>query len=261
VRPAAPLAALLGLLSLLGAARSLGAAELGAYSCERPKPWEPGALVNVSVAASLIDGRSLAPGEVFSFNGSMEAGLDRFVSGTSYADGRKVSSDGGGICQVSSCLYNAVLLSGLEVMERANHSLYDPAEAYVPAGRDAMVTRQGHSDFKFRNSTAAPLRIHAWAEGGKVSVQLLGRQRHPRRRWLETVLIRREAMGSRGTVDPSMPSGQRRLLRQGFDGLKVESRLCWSGPGGETRCATLAVDQYQKVDERWAEGPAQGGKP
>jgi vancomycin resistance protein YoaR len=259
VRPAALRAVWPLVLALL--AHGLSAAELGAYSCERPRPWEPGALVNVSVAASLIDGRSLAPGEVFSFNDCMETGLDHFVSGTSYADGRKVRSDGGGICQVSSCLYNAVLLSGLEVLERANHSLYDPAEAYVPAGRDAMVTRQGHSDFKFRNSTAAPLGIHAWAEGGKVSVQLQGRQRHPRRRWLETVLIQRDPMARRSAPDPSLAPGQRLLLRQGFDGLKVESRLCWAGPGGLTRCATLAVDQYLKVDERWAEGPAPGGKP
>ena len=252
-----PLALALGLLAL---APGLAAAELGAYSCERPKPWEPGALVNVSVAASLIDGRSLEPGEVFSFNGCMEAGLDRFVSGTSYADGRKVSSDGGGICQVSSCLYNAVLLSGLEVLERANHSLYDPAEAYVPAGRDAMVTRQGHSDFKFRNSTAAPLRIKSWAQGGRVSVQLMGRQRHPRRRWIETVLIQRDPMSLRRMEDAALAAGQRRRLRGGFDGLKVESRLCWSA-GGVTRCATLAVDDYQKVDERWAEGPAKGAQP
>ena len=247
--------------ALLAWATGLGAAELGAYSCERPRPWEPGALVNVSVAASLIDGRSLAPGETFSFNACMDQGLGRFVDGTSYEAGRKVSTDGGGICQVSSCLYNAVLLSGLEVLERANHSLYDPAEAYVPAGRDAMVTRQGHSDFKFRNSTAAPLSIQAWAEGGKVSVRLLGRQRRPRRRWVETVLIRRDPMALHNVEDPAMAPGQRRLLRQGFDGLKVESRLCWDGPAGETRCATLAVDDYQKVDERWAEGPAQGGKP
>jgi vancomycin resistance protein YoaR len=247
-------------LALLALAQGLAAAELGSYSCERPKPWEPGALVNVSVAASLIDGRSLAPGEIFSFNDCMGAGLDRFVSGTSYEDGRKVSSDGGGICQVSSCLYNAVLLSGLEVMERANHSFYDPTEAYVPPGRDAMVTRQGHSDFKFRNSTAAPLRIRAWAEGGKVNVQLLGRQRHPRRRWIETVLVQREPMNLLNAEDPALAAGQRRRLREGFDGLKVESRLCWSA-GGLTRCATLAVDDYRRVDERWAVGPGKGAQP
>ncbi|HTB33927.1 MAG TPA: VanW family protein [bacterium] len=249
------------LLALLAPGLGRATAELGAFSCERPRPWEPGALVNVSVAASLIDGQSLAPGQVFSFNACMDQGLDRFVDGTSYEAGRKVTSNGGGICQVSSCLYNAVLLSGLEVLERANHSLYDPAEAYVPAGRDAMVTRQGHSDFKFRNSTAAPLSIRAWAQGGKVSVQLLGRQRRPRRRWLETVLIRRDPMAVRSVEDGALAPGERRRLREGFDGLKVESRLCWSGPGGLTQCATLAVDEYQKVDERWAEGPAQGGKP
>jgi len=253
----------LALALALGAclAGPLGSAELASYSCERPKPWEAGALVNVSAAAALLDGRSLAPGEVFSFNACMDQGLDRFVDGTSYADGRVVRSNGGGICQVSSCLYNAVLLSGLEVLERANHSLYDPAAAYVPPGRDAMVTRQGHSDFKFRNSTASTLSLRAWAEGGKVSVELLGRQRHPRRRWIETELLERRPLELITVQDSGLRPGERRRLRQGFDGLKVESRLCWAGVDGLTRCASLAVDRYQKVDERWALGPAQGGKP
>jgi hypothetical protein len=78
---------------------------------------------------------------------------------------------------------------------------------------------------------------------------------------VETVLIQRDPMGSRSVVDASLAAGQRKRLREGFDGLKVESRLCWPGPGGVTLCATLAVDQYQKVDERWAEGPGQGGQP
>jgi vancomycin resistance protein YoaR len=124
-----------------------------------------------------------------------------------------------------------------------------------------MVTRQGHSDFKFRNSTAATLRIHAWAEGGKVSVVLLGHQRHPRRRWIETSLLERQPLELRTVPDPGLAIGQRRLLRQGFDGLKVESRLCWTSPEGVTRSAALAVDEYQKVDEHWAIGTDAGGKP
>src|SRR5262245_33061199 len=92
------LAVLLALPAFGLAARSQS---LGAYECTRPEPWERGALKNVSIAAGLINGLVLAPGEKFSFNGAMEPGLDRFVEGTSYASGRVVTSDGGGICQVS----------------------------------------------------------------------------------------------------------------------------------------------------------------
>jgi vancomycin resistance protein YoaR len=242
-------------------AAPLAGRELGAFSCERPRPWEPGALVNVSVAASLIDGAELAPGADFSFNDAMRRGDRLFVEGTSYAAGRLVSTDGGGICQVSSCLYNAAVLAGLEVLERSNHSLYDPAEAYVPAGRDAMVSQAGHSDFRFRNSTAAPLRIQASAQGGRVTVALLGAQRHPRQRWIEAREVAREPKAVLERPDPALAPGQRRRLRPGFDGLVVSSRVCWLDARGLTRSAALGRDVYMRVDERWAVGPAQGGQP
>jgi|GEM_PF-3314588 vancomycin resistance protein YoaR len=251
--------ALLAMLAML--AGPLAARELASFSCERPQPWEPGAVTNVSVAAALIDGRELLPGQEFSFNAAMDGGLGRFVDATSYAAGRVVSSDGGGICQVSSCLYNAVVLAGLEVLERANHSLYDPAAAYVPAGRDAMVSRAGHSDFRFRNSTAAPLRLRAQAQGGKVTVALMGRQRHPRQRWVETQLLQRLPKAVQEVPSPGLAAGQRRQLRPGFDGLVVVSRVCWLDAQGVTRSASLGRDAYRKVDERWAVAAAPGGEP
>lgn len=249
------------LLALLGLPALAPAMVLGAYTCERPQPWEEGAITNVGIAAGLIDGKVLQPGEAFSFNQAMETGLDRFVEGTSYANGLVVSSDGGGICQVSSGLYNAVLLAGLEVLERGTHSLYDPAAAYVPAGHDAMVTRSGHSDFRFRNSTAAPLTIAAHAEGGKLEVRLLGRQRRPRHRWVESQLLQTLPKQLRQVPDPALAPGERRLKRKGFDGLVVKSRLCYADAQGVTHCAGLGTDRYMKVDERWAVGPGTEGKP
>jgi vancomycin resistance protein YoaR len=243
------------LLVLLLAASRAWAMELSAYDCERPQPWEAGSIANVAIAADLINGIILKPGQEFSFNAAMGKGLDRFVPGTSYASGRVVTSDGGGICQVSSGLYNAVLLAGLEVLERGTHSLYDPAAAYVPAGRDAMVTRVGRSDLRFRNSTAAPLTISASAEGGKLQIRLLGRQRHPRRRWVESEVLQRTPMRLLQRPDASLAPGERQLRRKGFDGLTVKSRLCYADSQGVTRCASLGTDRYMKVDERWAYGP------
>jgi len=230
--------------------------ELSAYTCERPQPWEEGSIQNVGIAANLINGVVLMPGDTFSFNGAMGRGLDRFVPGTSYASGRVVTSDGGGICQVSSGLYNAVLLAGLEVLERGTHSLYDPAAAYVPAGRDAMVTRVGRSDFRFRNSTAAPLTISASNEGGKLFIRLLGRQRRPRSRWVESQVLKKLPMRLQQVADPALQPGERKLKRKGFDGLVVKSRLCFADAEGVTHCAGLGTDRYMRVDERWSYGPA-----
>lgn len=244
------------LLILFALASPLAAAkgQLSQYSCTRPEPWEAGALKNVAIAAQLIHGRVLAPGEGFSFNDAMEPGLQRFVEGTSYASGRVVTSDGGGICQVSSGLYNAVVLAGLEVLERHTHSLYDPRAAYVPAGRDAMVTRVGKADFRFRNSTLRPLTIQAKVEGGRLDISLQGRQRRPRQRWIETETLETRPMELQQLEDAALAPGERKLLRRGFDGLKVRSRVCFVDSAGQTRCASLGTDRYMKVNERWKVG-------
>jgi vancomycin resistance protein YoaR len=246
---------LLLVLAAPAAATAAGKPILSRFVCERPKPWEQGALTNVSVAAGLIDGLVLRPGQAFSFNEAMEPGLDRFVEGTSYASGRVVTSDGGGICQVSTGLYNAVLLAGLEVLERNNHSLYDPRAAYVPAGRDAMVTRVGHADFRFRNSTAAPLTIHARAVDGSLDIRLEGRQRRHKDRWVELETVERRPFELLQVQDPDLPAGERKLKRRGFDGLRVRSKVCWLDAAGLTRCASLGVSDYMKVNEVWRVAP------
>lgn len=250
------------LVLVLGPASTAASEELGRFSCERPRPWEAGALHNVSVAAGLVDSVVLAPGAVFSFNQAMRAPGGRFVEGTSFLGGREVKSRGGGICQVSSGLYNAALLAGLEVLERSGHSLYEPSEAYVPPGRDAMVSREGHSDFRFRNSTGEPLTIQARAAGGLLTVSLLGHERRPRTRWIETTVLRRSPAGLRQVGSAALDFGRCSLLHKGFEGLTVSSRLCWTGPDSVTRCAELGLDRYERVDEVWLVGTGEReGKP
>jgi vancomycin resistance protein YoaR len=246
-------------LLALGLASVAGAQELGRFTCERPRPWEAGALRNVSVAASLVDDLVLPPGAIFSFNQTMYGGDGRFVRGTSFLGGREIKSVGGGICQVSSGLYNAALLAGLDVLERSPHSLYDPHEAYVPPGRDAMVSRESNSDFRFKNSTAADLTIEAMVSGGRLTVVLLGTQHAPRRRWISARVLRRRPAGVVEIPSTSLAPGQCRLLSAGFDGMTVASRLCWAGPASDN-CTDLGVDRYEKVDSVWLVG-APEGKP
>jgi len=125
---------------------------------------------NIRLAAKALDGKLLAPGERFSFNESVgertaEAGYkealiivgDKFVPGL-----------GGGVCQVSSNLYNAVILAHLEILERHRHSL--PVD-YVPPEQDATVSFP-ILDFRFRNSTVASLLIRSSVEGDTLDFQL-----------------------------------------------------------------------------------------
>lgn len=126
--------------------------------------------INVNLATQRINGMVIAPGGSFSFN---QAVLPRtfeygYVVGPSYAGGREVVSVGGGICQVSSTLYVAMIRSTLPSTERHLHSA--PVD-YVPLGLDATIA--GNSkDLKFTNIFSKPLMILATTENGVLTISL-----------------------------------------------------------------------------------------
>lgn len=127
---------------------------------------------NIRLATKKINGTVIMPGETFSYNqvvGKRTAAAG-FKSAAVYVGGEVTTGIGGGICQVSSTLYNSVLLSNLEIVERYNHG-FNPG--YVPAGRDATVS-WGGPDFKFKNSRNYPVKIVSNVSGGKISIQIFG---------------------------------------------------------------------------------------
>lgn len=115
-------------------------------------------VANVENGTRLVNGVTLYPGETFSMlelvtpfteaNGYQMAG--------SYLNGLVVDSLGGGICQVSTTLYNAVLRAELEISERSNHSM---SVAYVPLSADAAIAESAGKDFRFTNNTDAPVYV------------------------------------------------------------------------------------------------------
>ena len=127
---------------------------------------------NIALAAKTINGTILLPGETFSYNGVLgnttkEKG---YKPGGAYVGGKIVQTYGGGICQVSSTLYNAALYANLEIVERHNHSY---SVTYVPAGRDATVA-YGGKNFRFKNSRSYPIKIVANAKNGVISISIVG---------------------------------------------------------------------------------------
>lgn len=130
-----------------------------------------GRVQNIELAAKLISGKILLPGDTFSFNETTgdsnrpEAGwqLATVIVGKQFEQGY-----GGGICQVSSTLYNAVQGAGLEVVERTSHSL---PVGYVAPGHDATVSYP-ELDFKFRNTRHVPVRIEIKVADGDVYANL-----------------------------------------------------------------------------------------
>ena len=127
---------------------------------------------NLRLAANKINGTVLMPGETFSYNTivgerTIAAG---YRNAAIYENGQVVDGLGGGICQVSTTLYNSVLKSDLEIVERTNHMFL---ATYAPGGLDATVA-YGSLDFKFKNNRNYPIKVVATVENGYCTVQIYG---------------------------------------------------------------------------------------
>ncbi|WP_130837906.1 VanW family protein [Lachnoclostridium sp. Marseille-P6806] len=122
-------------------------------------PGGRGSNVNGVLACRAVNGVILAPGEEFSYNETLGPRDEesRYVYGTTYSKGRVVHDIGGGICKISTMLYQLCLISGMDVTERSAHSML---VEYAPGGLDAAVA-WGYKDFRFVNSRRAPVRIGA----------------------------------------------------------------------------------------------------
>lgn len=145
--------------------------ELAHYS-SKYNPKKTNRSHNVALAAQKINGKILAPGEVFSYNDTVgrRTIANGFLNAPVYENGKSVDGIGGGVCQVSSTLYSAVLYADLGIVTRSNHSL---PVSYVPLGQDATVA-DGSIDFKFQNTTDYPIKIEAAASNGTVTISLIG---------------------------------------------------------------------------------------
>lgn len=129
---------------------------------------------NVELAASKVNNTILMPGEQFSYAEKVSPvdGAHGYVNATIFLNGRPIPGVGGGICQVSSTLYNAQLKAGIIATERRNHSL---PVSYVPLGQDATMADNA-IDLKFVNTLEYPIFIHAYAEYGSLTVELWSNQ-------------------------------------------------------------------------------------
>ena len=132
----------------------------------------PNRTTNLRLASNKIDGTVLMPGDVFSYNKvvgkrTIEAG---YKEAAIYSDGQVTNGLGGGICQISSTLYNSVVFANLDIVERRNH-MFIPS--YVKGGRDATVV-YGSTDFKFKNTRNYPIKIISSVENGIAKISIYG---------------------------------------------------------------------------------------
>jgi len=129
---------------------------------------------NIALAAGAINNTLLWPDEIFSFNEVVgpRSAARGYLPAPIIIMGKTELDYGGGVCQVSSTVFNAAEMAGLQILEHHAHS---KAIYYVPEGRDAAVT-YGYLDLKFENTLEAPIIMKAGLSGNKVWVNILGRK-------------------------------------------------------------------------------------
>ena len=140
---------------------------------------------NIANGASLINGTVLYPGEQFSAYEAVEPFTEEngYLMAGSYLNGKTVDSMGGGICQVSTTLYNAVLRAELQVDERSGHSM---TVSYVDPAADAAIAGT-YKDLKFTNDTDAPIYIEAYTYNKTITFNIYGEETRASNRTIEFV--------------------------------------------------------------------------
>ncbi|XEQ91594.1 hypothetical protein SCACP_03960 [Sporomusa carbonis] len=198
---------------------------------------------NVKLAAQKINGKLLYPGQIFSYNdtvGPREKSFG-FKEAMEIINGEFVPGVGGGVCQVSSTLYNAVLLAGLGIVERTSHS---KPLAYVPLGRDATVVYNA-LDFKFINNSAAPVMVMAETIGNKLYVGIFGQRTLDKNIDIVTVDQKIIQPSIIKKTDPALPSGESRVEKPGKPGYEVTViRIIRDNNGKELKREVLSRDRY-----------------
>ncbi len=138
------------------------------------RPGQRDRTVNLRIACHSIDGTVVKPGAVFSYNKEVGPRLKKFGfrDAPIFVNGEVEPGTGGGICQVSTTLYNTALLANMKIRRRAHHS--QPVK-YAPLGRDATVAYPS-LDFEFENSSDAPIYVAASVGRHTVNVSILGKK-------------------------------------------------------------------------------------
>lgn len=213
---------------------------LGAFCTVLRDPL-PGEEFNVHLAARLLAGTVVKPGQIFSQNqriGPYDESRG-FQKGPTYIGNRLTTTIGGGVCKIASTLYNVTVLSNLSIVERHYHSMPVP---YVPYGQDATVA-YGVKDFKFRNDTSYPVLIWAEGIGNNLYIAFYGKAKPPKIEWRHEVLSTEKAQ----TVyrkNPQLPAGEEKMVLEGMDGAVIKSWIIIENQDGTTTTRNMGVSHY-----------------
>ncbi|OGO78742.1 MAG: hypothetical protein A2Y23_10740 [Clostridiales bacterium GWB2_37_7] len=202
---------------------------------------------NIKVATNSANNVLIRPGEVYSVNETLGPRLAKY----GYKDAKVIINNelvpgiGGGVCQVSSTLYNAVLLSNLKVIERKNHSL---TLSYVGLGRDATISGD-YIDFKFMNNTNYPIYIYGEVKGSWVKFTVFGKNEHPDRMVkIVSETIKTIPPTIKIIEDPTLPVGTTIEEKKSHTGYIVKTQRIVYENGKEILRDDLGTSNYRVVN-------------
>jgi vancomycin resistance protein YoaR len=202
-----------------------------------------GRVFNVAATARTLNNWELAPDEVFDYREIVAATQSQYGyrEAPVILNGELTPGIGGGICQISSTLYNAALRAGLEIVERRNHSL---PVSYVEKGQDATFA-DGAINFRFRNSTGKHLIIRSAVVDGRLTVKLFGTLPDNVRYDIESEMVRTIAPPVREVPSEGAVPGDRTVLRTGKPGFVVETYRTQVRDGAVVSRERVSRDTYR----------------
>lgn len=220
-------------------------------------PFNPGKrdrTHNLTLAARALSGTILKPGQVFSYNSHVGPRLMSrgFRNAPVFVRGKLEPGVGGGVCQVSSTLYNAALLAGLKIVERSHHCQVVP---YVSAGRDATVV-YGLLDLRFENTNSAPIALISQVGRSRLAFSVYGSAADKKIVRVYTSGAKRTAAGVKTIVDTSLAAGARKVVEKGVRGASVTVYREITGPDGTKTTEVVSRDRYPARSGVVAVGPA-----
>lgn len=205
---------------------------------------------NVRLACEVLNGTCVNPGEIFSFNACTgQRTLNKgYLPAAAIAGGTTVDEVGGGVCQVSSTLFNACAMADLEILERSPHAW--PSN-YVDKGRDATVNWP-NLDYKFRNNLDTPVYIVAYYNNRRCTVEIYGAAKEPGVSiTLETVLLSETAppLEPEYRQNTSLEPGTQQVLKKARTGYEVDTYKVYRQNGTEYRRELLCESSYKMIRE------------
>ncbi|WP_077613225.1 VanW family protein [Clostridium sp. Marseille-P2415] len=212
---------------------------------------------NLQVGSGKINGRVLMPGETLSGYECMHpfTVANGYATAAAYENGQVVDSVGGGVCQIATTLYNAVLRAELSVDQRQNHSM---VVGYVKPSEDAAIAGT-YKDIKFTNNYSTPIYVEGYTSGKNLTFTIYGRETRPANRTFEFVsetLSVTDPGAPKEVVDPAMAPGARKQVQSAHKGMKSRLWKIVYVDGVEQSRELLHTDTYNPSKAIIKVGPA-----